>query len=1032
MPLNIPDYHKMLDRLHIGCEKTHAYFIPYDTAEKAAGDNRAESAFFRTLCGTWDFRYFKSVTEIPDFTAPDFSREGMDKMPVPMNWQMMLGRGYDVPNYTNWEYPFPLDPPHIPEEVPCGLYVRDFTHTPQEDKDFFLTFEGVDSCFYLFINDRFVGYSQVSHCTSEFKINDFLRPGKNTVKVLVLKWCEGSYLEDQDMWRLSGIFREVYILSRDRRRIVDIQLKPTLNDTFTEGVLSVALTNSAPLSVAYRLLDPAGNLLAEGEEKLGEEGVLDICTVENPALWSDETPVLYTLELAAGNEHIRLPFGFRRVEIKDKAFYLNGKKIKMKGVNRHDSHPILGHATPMEHMIEDLMILKRHNVNMVRTSHYPNDPRFLSLCDRYGFLVCDETDAECHGIFVWYTQRDEQDENLTNRADWAAAFLDRAERMFERDKNHVSVIMWSVGNECGAGNNHRLISEYIHSRDDRPVHMCDESEVIAGYHAKTEPEEQAKADMYIAYTDFESRMYPTPKEIKEYYVDDPRVTRPLFLCEYCHAMGNGPGDFEEYWDLIYAHDELMGGCVWEFTDHSVDRGDAVNGHHYTYGGDFGDYPNSYDFCVDGLVYPDRRPHTGFLEFKNVIQPVRATYADGKLTLFNRRYFTSLSDLALVYTIEVNGEAIYTNRLYDLDIPAQTERTYDLPLCDLPENATVTLNLSFREKDATPWAGAGYEVGTCQFILKELVKMPSARKAGALTLEEKGNDYVITDGDTTYTVSRVKGTVTSINDGGTELLSSPILPCIWRAPLDNDRYIKGKWTWYRYDKTVTSCHGISVEKNGNNKIIITAKLSLDVMSYRPHAAITATYTFRPGAGVLIHYDVKREKKDGREFFFFPRFGLRFTMPKGSEGMEYFGYGPMESYIDKHLAARLSLFKTTVTDNFEHYIFPQENGSHYDCRYAGITQHTGQGLFFFGDSFSFNASHYSLEHLTATGHDDNLKPMQETEVFLDYKHSGVGSNACGPDLPERFRCDEREFSFTVRILPAFRGNLRPFEELRKEYK
>lgn len=1030
MPLNIPDYHKSLDTLHVGCEDPHAYFIPYADAASAEKDNRAASPYFKSLCGTWDFRFYQNPIELPDFTAPDFDRADMEKLTVPMNWQMALGRGYDVPNYTNVQYPYPVDPPHVPQKNPCGLYIRDFTWQEQPGRDVYMVFEGVDSCFYLFVNDRFAAYSQVSHMTSEVRVTDFLRPGRNTVKVLVYKWCDGSYLEDQDMWRMSGIFREVYLLSREKKHITDIYLHPTLSEDFSRGDLTVELTNTAPLTVAYRLLAPDGAVLEEGRKKVGETGELGFAPLAAPALWSDERPTLYALELTVGSEVIRLPFGWRRFEVKGKVFLLNGQKIKAKGVNRHDSHPLLGHATPFDHMVEDILLCKRHNVNMIRTSHYPNDPRFPGLCDRYGILLCDETDLECHGIAGWDKYWNDENTFPTNNDDWTAAYLDRAARMLERDKNHPAVIIWSVGNESGCGKNHRLMVEYFHRRDNtRPVHAEDESRFAIQALKSDDPVNREKFERWESYIDFESRMYPSVKEMKDFYVDDPRITKPLFLCEYCHAMGNGPGDLLDYWNLIYAHDELFGGCVWELLDHSVNIGDVRTGAKYTYGGDFGDTPNDNNFCVDGLVYPDRRPHTGLLEYKNVIKPVAVRRGEENgVVLKNLRYFVSLSDISAAYTLECDGKVFRSGALGALDIPPQEERTYTLPLSDLPAG-TVTLNLSFRQNTATPWAGVGYEVGSAQFILAEAGKMPAPARAGELTLTETTAAYTVTDGETVYTVDRATGALVSITDEGTDLLCAPLVPTVWRAPIDNERGVRGEWKNDFIDRVRPDCRAVTTGEPTADRVCITADLIMAAPARHPLANVRVTYTFRPGHGVIIDCDVKRTPYFTKTWTppqFLPRFGLRFDMPEGYEQMEYFGYGPTESYSDKHQAAHLSVFRTTVTENFEHYVRPQENGAHWDCRYAAVTSAAGQGLYFFADHFSFSAMHFTPEQLEATAHDYELQPRRETTVILDYRQSGVGSNSCGPALAAEHRLSEREFSFRVRILPAFAADVLPAEE------
>ena len=469
MPFNVPDYHKSLAELHVGCEKPRAYFIPYSEKNEAKDDIRDSSPYFKTLIGEWSFRFFPSVTEISDPLEVEF--EKTDRISVPMNWQNALGRGFDTPNYTNTNYPYPVDPPHVPDENPAGVYARSFRLTKPQlcGKDVMLNFEGVDSCFYLYVNGKFAGYSQVSHMTSEFDITSLVHEGENEIRLVVLKWCDGSYLEDQDMYRASGIFREVYLLFRDKERINDIYLHVDTADDFSTAVISVDVGASSEIPIRYSLEDADGAELLMGEFD-AKDGIV-LGKLASPSLWSDENPYLYTLYLYSGSEVIALPVGVRRVEIKGNVVYINGQKVKARGVNRHDSHHLLGHATPMEHIKRDLYIMKAHNCNMIRTSHYPNDPRFYALCDKMGFYVCDEADIEGHGLGIY---RDGNE--LIDSPEWTPAFVDRAERMLERDKNHPSIIMWSVGNETGAGLNHTAILKYFKSRDvSRILHAEDES-----------------------------------------------------------------------------------------------------------------------------------------------------------------------------------------------------------------------------------------------------------------------------------------------------------------------------------------------------------------------------------------------------------------------------------------------------------------------------------------------------------------------------------------------------------------------------
>ncbi len=1031
-------YHQSLSHLHVGCEKPHAYFIPYHSDDCAATGNRALSNRFVSLCGEWNFRFYHSVNDVEDFTDGAWTNAGMEKLNVPMNWQMALGRGYDVPHYTNLLYPFPVDPPFVPDNNPCGLYERSFEVDAETlaTRDVKLVFEGVDSCFYLYINNRFVAYSQVSHMTSEIPVNDYLVAGVNTVKVLVLKWCDGSYLEDQDKIRLSGIFREVYLLLRDKTHLTDLYVKQSTAEDFSSATLDVELFANAATDVAYRLLSPDGKELSSGTVALTDNTVLTL-TIEGPALWSDETPELYTLCLNVGEEHIRQEIGIRRFEIKGRVVYVNGKKVKAKGINRHDSHPQLGYSTPMEHMLRDLYLLKAHNINMVRTSHYPNDPRFYELCDRLGFYVCDETDIETHGMQSHLVGNWDL---LTDNPDWSEAYLDRAELMFERDKNHACVLMWSVGNESGTGLNHRLMSEYFHRRMPGCIVHCEDASRRASTLHKAANCKGPRID--YDYIDIESGMYfdigygdhdfsPATKHSVKFHLTNRHVTKPLFLCEYAHAMGNGPGDLEAYWEQIYKHDNFFGGCVWEMTDHSVDIG-TVGKPAYVYGGDLGNRYHDSNFCVDGMVYPDRRPHTGLLEYKNVLRPCRVTGIDfdkQTVTLHNLRYFTSLSDLDLYWSVERNGQVIREGRVTELNIKPQAHRTYRLALGDLATfDGFCYLNLSFRSNVSHPWSESGYEVGFEQFEIpcNAMTKHQNILLQSTFRVCEDGRNLTVTDGNNAYTVDRCSGLICSLTSAGKELLTTPIVPTIWRAPTDNDRRIKRQWIDYRYDAMQTKCYTCEVQEQTADRIRIAAKLSMSATSSLPLLKMDVEYVFTRNEGLAVTTAVN-VVAEGRPFL--PRFGYTFRMPSDCEQLQYFGRGPVESYSDKRHASRVGLYSSSVTDHFEHYIRPQENMAHAETRWLTVANATGQGLLAYNaegsPTFSFNCSHFTDEQLTKTAHDYELTPLADTVVHIDYAHSGIGSHSCGPELDPAYRLDAPAFTFTFRLTPTRTNDAAPFE-------
>jgi beta-galactosidase/beta-glucuronidase len=624
-------------------EPAHTSLVPFADVDSAQEDDRAASPFFRLLNGAWRFFYARRPGDVPaGFEAESFVTEAWDTLPVPGNWQM---HGYGTPNYTNIRYPYPVEPPHVPDDNPVGCYRREFAVPPAwEGRRVFLTFEGVNSAVDPEVNGRPVGYSQGSHMPVEFDVTDCVRQGGNLVAVQVYQWCDGSYLEDQDMWRLSGIFRDVYLTARPIGFIRDVQIHTELDETSTDATLSVRALGSRAGGgrVTAGLYDAARKLVAEAA--LDGSGAAALA-VAAPRKWSAEEPNLYTLLVTQSDaegrvqEVLRYAVGFRQVRVENGRLRLNGVPLVLRGVNHHDTHPDLGHALPWETMVRDVVLMKRHNVNTVRTAHYPPDPRFLDLCDRYGLYVIDEADLETHGF------GEVGDLNqLSDDPAWEAAYRDRAERLVARDRNHPSVIMWSLGNESGYGRNHDAMARLVREADPtRPIHY-----------------EQA-GDAPVV--DVVSAMYASvDRLVEEGKKDDPR---PYFLCEYAHAMGNGPGSLKEYWEAIEAHPRLLGGCVWEWADHGIRRRTADGAEWFAYGGDFGDEPNDGNFCIDGLVSPDRVPHPGLLELKKVYEPVRVVARDlraGRVVIQNRYQFASLAHLAAHWELRWGGELLQQGAL----------------------------------------------------------------------------------------------------------------------------------------------------------------------------------------------------------------------------------------------------------------------------------------------------------------------------------------------------------------------------------
>ncbi len=1016
--IKLPDYHKNLDVLHYGCEEPRAYFIPYQDEESTALA-RSESKYFHSLCGEWDFRFYPSIVEVEDgFYADGFEvNADYDKIKVPMNWQMVLDKDYDKPNYTNINYPFPLDPPHVPDENPCGVYIRDFDIDENMiTRDLFLNFEGVDSCFYLWINGKFVGYSQVSHMTSEFNITEYVRVGQNRIAVLVLKWCDGTYLEDQDMWRMSGIFREVYILERSRRgRIEDFFIRTELKKKLTRCNIDVDLKVFGDREVDYKLVSPHGEIIASGESKDKKIRI----KLENPILWSDELPQLYSLYLDISDETVLAKFGIKDLVIKHSVLYLNEQKIKIRGVNRHDSHPFLGHATPVEHMLEDLYILKRHNVNAIRTSHYPNDPRFLEMCDELGFLVVDEADIETHGTGARICRTGKNNKygqpewhafwsEFSQKPEWKESYVDRAKRMFERDKNRACVIFWSLGNESGCGDNHRAMRDYIKGRKSDAIIHYEGANYSYSDHAKKK---------FTDVSDVESWMYPSIDVCKEILASKKRAKKPFYLCEYCHAMGNGPGDLRDYWELIESDDRFVGGCIWEFTDHSVAIPDGKGGYNYTYGGDFNDFPNDANFCVDGLVYPDRTPHTGFKEAKIAYQPFFVSYnGNGSVNIKNRLFFDGLDDIGFKWEIKSDAKLVAEGEISGLMLMAREANDFALfNPADYNFKDETYLTLRFITKTDKPWASAGYECGMKQFRLdSEKAEKPETVNLG-LDVNEDDRYIRISAGQNSYVFDKAYGRLETIRHNDTDLITEPVVLNLNRAPLDNDVPYSQQWSDIGLYRLVQKTYSAVLTENTADKAVVEVAMSMGSYTFDPAFRGKMTYTFLSDGAVLIN--VNGTATEGIEVL--PRIGLQLTMPEGFEKFSFFGYGPHESYVDKSLSTYVDKFETTVTDNFEHYVRPQENSSHFGTKWAEVRNADGVGICCSAEdfeSFSVNAQHFTPNMLRLTKHDYELEALKETIFSLDYKHLSCGSASCGPLSLDKYRLLDKEFNFTFRLFPG----------------
>lgn len=998
--INIEKYYEDLNVMEVNREKPRAYYIPYNEEKSALAKKRGKSPYYQTLNGNWKFQYNENLKTVDEsFYSLSTDVSGWDNLLVPSCWQT---KGYDICHYTNVNYPIPCDPPYVPNHNPVGLYVREFNVKDNwKDKSNYIVFEGVNSCFYLWINGEFVGYSQGSRMPSEFEISSFIKPGKNKIAVMVLKWCDGTYLEDQDLWRFSGIFRDVYLLARDKEHIRDVFIRQDLAEDLKSAALNCELETTGLCNVRLELKDKAGSIIAKGSSSIDGKGAIKL-EVSEPELWSAETPNVYKLFIYCGEEVIAFNVGFKKVEIVNGVFMINGEAVKLKGVNRHDSHPSLGQTVPVNHMIKDLNIMKQHNVNTIRTSHYPNDPRFLELCDEYGFYVIDEADLECHGMIRindWH--------GLSRSTEWKKAFVDRAERLVERDKNSPSVVIWSMGNESGYSVNHMAMAEYTKARDNsRPVHYEGAAPKYNG-------------DENVDCLDMESRMYSSTEYIEE-YAKNPESTKPLFLCEYSHAMGNGPGDLKDYWDVIYKYPKLMGGCVWEWCDHGILTTNSEGAQYYAYGGDFGDKPNDGNFCLDGLVYPDRTPHTGLLELKKVIAPVKFEAVDlsiGKVKVTNLYDFVDLSHLALVWRIEKDGELVEQGEVNNLSVMPQTSEVIEVPY-SVPKQSSSRyfVTLACVLKKDTLWAAKGHEVTFEQFELPfERVKACEDKVSQPIEVKQQGALVTIEGFDFMHVFDLFEGAFVKISKNNVDMINSKLKFNVWRAPIDNDRDVKHKWFDKGYERAATHVYSAKVINIYDTSVQIEVDFSLGGYIKAPILHGKALWTVDGAGEIALDVDVQINKDN----IFLPRFGLQLSMPEGNEEVEYFGNGPHENYIDKCQSAKKGKYLTTVDGMFENYLVPQENGSRCGTAWVTVSNELGMGLKFTSDKdFSFNASHYTPEDLEAAGHPYELKKRKETIVNLDYKMSGVGSNSCGPELAEKYQLKEKEFNFKLNIISIFK--------------
>ena len=974
--------------LQIGRAPERAYYVPYSS--KAAATAGGQSDLALPLNGEWGFSYFDRLFDVEETVfAADFAFA--DTIAVPSNWQL---HGYDVPQYTNVEYPIPVDAPYVPDDNPAGVYGRDFTIPADWDgRRIYLRFEGVAPCLLVYINGQEVGYSQGSHLPSEFDVTPFVHAGQNRLTVLVAKWCDGTYLEDQDFYRLSGIFRDVYLLSRPQVHIWDYFIHTRIDGDYRAATVTVDCDTIGDAPVQLELLSPDGKTYAADGNTF---------RISDAGLWTAETPDLYTLLIGCNGEWICEPFGIREVAVSPKGeLLINGVSVKIKGVNRHDMHPDYGYCTPVELLEQELKAMRQLNINTIRTSHYPNAPEFYHLCDKYGFYVVDETDIENHG---YCTHRGDY-KYMPFDGEWPCqsklyreAYVERARRMVERDKNRACVVMWSLGNESGYGENHVRMSEWIRGRDSsRLVHF-------EGANLVGNPDT----------VDVVSYMYPRLSDLEAWAKNSDM--RPVFLCEYCHAMGNGPGDLRDYWEVFDKYPKLIGGCIWEWADHSVKRDGR-----YTYGGDFGETPHDGNFCVDGLVFPDRSFKAGSMSAKAAYQYIRAQYlGDGKVQVENRHNFIDLTGYRMVATL-VCDDAETAVGAFDLTAAPGACETVTVSFA-LPASCQygAYLNLSFQLKDAAWYADAGYEAAFCQLELPVAHVREAAAPTGTLSVAESRERITIEGAGFSCAFHKLYGYMDSLKRGGRELLAARAKHSVWRAPTDNDRRIKLQWGSY-YDNFrdnagmnlgYTACRGIRITEQAADRVVVEADTAIVTNAKTPLVNVHTTYTITPD-GKIAHCIGARVWDKAP---YLPRFGMEYFFAPGMEQLTYFGMGPGENYQDMNGHAHMGQFTSSVAEQYVPYIMPQEHGNHTNVKMAALSDGVQAAVQVTGDGFEMNASHYTAQDLDTAQHDWELSPRAETVLRIDYRVSGIGSNSCGPELLEKYRLSEKEiaYAFVMQVM------------------
>lgn len=986
-----------------------AHFLTFPSKEKALLNNNRYTHAFKILNGVWKFMFLDAPEYSPEgFFNSDFDVTKMDDITVPGNWQL---QGYGKMHYSDLWYNFPINPPYVPTENPTGIYKRTFfVEESYRDKKIIIRFCGVDSAYHLWINGKEVGYSKVARNESEFDITDLIRVGEeNDVTVRVYQWSDGTYLEDQDMWWESGIFRDVELIGVPKDGINDYKVIADLDDEYKNGIFKVEafLRITKEVNVTFELVD-AGENTVFTKTVVAKEGKACIDEViADVNHWTAETPYLYKLFMTVEDdgqivEVIPQNVGFRNIRLNGETFLVNGVAIKFKGVNRHDYSPQNGRVVSREEIEKDIILMKQFNINAIRTSHYPNSYYLYDLCDEYGMYLIAETDLECHGFeltgdYKW----------ITDDPSWELAYVSRMTRMIERDKNHPAIIFWSLGNESAFGCNFRKMTDVAHEMDPtRLVHYEGDFDVES-------------ADVYSTmYTWIENPKKPyLMKDIIE------KSKKPHIHCEYCHAMGNGPGNLKDYQDLVYAHDKLQGGFVWEWFDHGIESFTESGEKYYRYGGDFGDDPSNKDFCIDGLIMPDRTPSPGLYEYKKVIEPITTTAVDiqkGIINLLSRYDFANLDRFNLVYKVMEDDVILQTGFMAVPSIEARANKDitlpYDLSAIKVKPGAHYYVNISYQLREDTSYASSGHELATAQFELPLYKEGIVVRPEGILNVEKEHTTLHVKGANFSLDFNLVNGNLMNIVRDGMQVLSKGPRLTLWRAPISNDMEIIDKL------KKVYFLHlehevvmNIDYHMEGN-----ILKVEVDTINSTTNSAwhfkTKYVYTVCPSGDILIDVEGTPSGRVDLAPDMLPRIGVSMHLDKSMEHVRYFGMGPGENYADSKEAAQMGLYANTVDGLFTNYVIPQENGNHMGCKWVSMTNDRGMGLLASTEGdFNFSASWYEDKDLDDAKHTCDLVKRDYIVFNVDYKQNALGTNSCGQWQLDKYRAKFEDFKLSFRLTP-----------------